>query len=171
MKRCMVDIESLGLEPGAVILSIGAVHFDENGIYEDDEFYANIDLKSSMERGLQVEPDTLEWWLGQDEEAQTCLTDGVPIFEALLDFKDFYDAEEIWANSPAMDCSLLEAAYDSINVQEPWEYHEERDHRTLEAIPGVTEPLIEDEGVKHNALDDAKVQAQKASKMLSQLEA
>ena len=166
MERCMVDIETLGLEPGCIVLSIGAVYFDKDGLY--NEFYRNIDMESCDDIGLEVEVSTLQWWLEQEKEAQECLIGGVPIEEALYDLKDFCeDVQEVWANSPSMDCSVLEAAYEAVDMNEPWEYHEERCFRTLENMSGGRLP--EQEGVAHNALDDAKHQARVASVILQDL--
>lgn len=170
MKRCMVDIETLGLDPGDIVLSIGAVMFNRDGIIH--EFYENIDIQSSQNAGLEINARTLEWWLQQDEEAQDCLTGGVPLREALELFKGWYEMhepDEVWANSPAMDCTLLEAAFEAVDMTEPWEYDEERDQRTIESLVD-TEPEVE-VGTKHNALDDAKRQAKIVSQLLSEVQA
>lgn len=167
MQRCMIDIETLGLEPGVVVLSIGAVKFSEDGV-EEEGFYRNISLESCTDAGLEIDPGTLVWWLNRDEEAQHCLTGGDPLSEVLYDLCSFYsDCEEIWANSPSMDCSVLEAAYEAIGESEPWTYKEERDFRTLAAL--YPEEDFEQEGVEHDALDDAVHQAKVASEILSEL--
>jgi hypothetical protein len=59
---------------------------------------------------------------------------------------------------------MLEAAFDAIGMTEPWEYHQERDVRTLRSLPGV--PELEMVGEEHDALDDAKHQARIASEGL-----
>jgi hypothetical protein len=167
----MVDIETLGLERGCVVLSIGAVLFDEVEVYDEDgTFYRNIDMQSCTDRGLEIHTRTLQWWLEQDEEAQDCLVDGDDLEDVLRRFSLWYDGNdvsEIWANSPAMDCEVLEGAYDACGMDEPWEYHEERDMRTIESIAGDV-PKVEAE-VKHNALDDAIRQATTVSQILSQI--
>lgn len=172
MKRCMVDIETLGLEPGSVVLSIGAVIFDENGTY--DEFYRNIDMESCQDAGLEIDANTLQWWLEQDAPAQSCLHGGIELSKALQEFLGFYtsnDVYEVWANSPSMDCSVLEEAFDAVNMEEPWEYSDERDFRTLEAVHDIygKEPEVHVDMVEHNALDDAIYQAKVASAMLRRL--
>jgi len=58
MNRVMVDIETLGLDIGSVILSIGAVRFDESGVY-GEPFYVEIGQQSCKNRGLEVDPETL----------------------------------------------------------------------------------------------------------------
>lgn len=72
--RVMVDIETLGVEPGAAIVSIGAVRFGPGGLGET--FERSIDLKSCEFRGLQIDAETLEWWLNQGEVAREQLIGG-----------------------------------------------------------------------------------------------
>jgi len=165
--QVMVDIETLGLDPGSVVLSIGATKWTRDEII--DIFYVNIDLESCTDHGLEIDPRTLSWWLEQDSEAQDCLTGGIPLEDALSQFDDFYDADYVWANSPAMDCSVLEAAYESVGRDEPWDYDEERDLRTLEHLCDNLEEAKNDEGVEHNARDDAVRQTRLAQKILRDL--
>ena len=140
-RRVMIDIETLGLEPGAALLSIGAVKFGADGL--GDEFYR----------------ETLDWHLSDcGTFVGRTLTDGVELATAL---KDFYvwteNADEYWANSPKFDMTMLETAADAVDVAAPWEYYELRDVRTVKNLPGVDEP--EFNGTEHHALDDAKHQA------------
>lgn len=163
----MIDIETLGLNRGCVVLEIGAVMFDEDGI--DEDFQVTIDIESSTDAGLEINGRTLSWWMEQDEEAQDCLTGGRDLHDALAYFSGWYlqqDAEEVWANSPSMDCEILEGAYEAVDMTEPWDYDEERDFRTLEILGDYDEPELD--GVKHDALYDARRQALIASQILTQ---
>lgn len=156
----MIDLETLGLDPGCTILSLGAAEFDEDGVVET--FYRNISLRSCDEAGLEIDAGTLEWWLGQDETVQDQLGGGEELLEVLRDFSRFYDgADEIWGNSPSFDCEILSAAYDAVQYPVPWGFRDERCFRTLKNMPGAVE--IEQEGEHHNALDDAVHQARRAS--------
>lgn len=160
----MVDLETLGLNPGAAIISIGAVRFGPDGLGE--EFYRSVDLESCEEAGLSIDAGTLEWWLDQEEEVQDILTGGEALESTLSDFSAFYgDSETIWANSPSFDCALLKSAYEALEMDVPWSFREERDFRTLRALPGAV--WVDREGNHHNALDDAKHQARKTYKTLN----
>lgn len=164
--RVMVDIETLGIEPGESIVSIGAVRFDETGLGE--EFYRTVDLGSCQEAGLRIDADTLEWWLLQGDSLADLLSEGEPLEDVLTDFSEYYgDATEVWANSPSFDCEMLEVAYDAVGMTEPWGFRDERDIRTLRNLPGAVE--VEMEGTEHNALDDARYQARIASETLRSL--
>lgn len=166
--RVMVDIETLGLDPGAAILSIGAVRFDTAGLGQ--EYYRNVDLKSCEAAGLEIDAGTLDWWLSQDEEVQDVLTGGIELEAVLREFSHEYygHADEIWANSPSFDCDILAAAYEAVGQDTPWHYSDERCCRTLFSLPMA--PEIDREGDHHNALDDAKHQARVASATLAKLD-
>ena len=150
----MLDLETLGTEPGCAILSIGAVKFNADGI--SDEFERGISLKSNSEAGLTIDGDTLDWWTGQDN-FESVLTGEEPLRTALYDFGRFYgDSDEIWAYSPSFDCAILQSAYEAVDVIKPWHYWDERCCRTLD---NLIDHDIAQEGDEHNALDDARNQA------------
>lgn len=169
-QRVMVDIETLGLEIGSAIISIGAVAFDSDGLGET--FYRSVSISSCQDAGLTVDGYTLEWWLDQDDAAREQLAGGDDLGDVLSKFGVWYherDAEEVWANSPSFDCEMLEYAGDAVGVQMPWEYDEERDFRTLASLPQA--PDMEQDGTEHDALDDAKYQARTVIETLQNLEA
>jgi len=167
--RVMIDIETLGIEPGAAILSIGACTFDRDGVGET--VHVSVDLESCQERGLTIDADTLQWWLGQDEPARDALTGGVPLATALSELRDFLDTndyDELWANSPKFDMTHLEAAYDALGWTIPWEFFRLRDVRTVQSLPGAVE--LEHDGTAHDALDDAVHQARGVAATLRELD-
>jgi len=165
--RVMLDIETLGTEPGAAILSIGAVRFGPREL--GATFHRSVALQSCEAAGLTIDAETLEWWLGQGADAREVLTGGVPLADALAALAEFYgDADEVWANSPAFDCAMLETAYEAVGQEAPWAYYEQRDVRTIEALPGAAD--VDHDGVAHDALDDAKHQARSVAATLGRLE-
>jgi hypothetical protein len=169
LERVMVDLETLGLEPGSSILSIGAVRFDTNGIVDGQTFYRNVSLESCTDAGLEIDVSTLDWWLNQDGDVQGILTGGERLSKVLFAFSRFYDdADEIWAFSPSFDCAILSEAYAAVDETEPWTYRDERDCRTLASLP--VWPDNEQEGNEHDALDDAIYQAKATAKALHWIE-
>jgi len=167
MNRVMVDIETLGIETGSVILSIGAVRFDENGTY-GDPFYVEIDRTSCENHGLQTDPDTLDWWQSEHPEVAP-LNGEVSLTTALERFSDWLNSglDEIWANSPSFDCEQLEHAYAQVGKEEPWEYYYERDVRTIREVFGIE---LEQDSDEHHALDDAEYQAEIVAEALQDIE-
>jgi len=165
----MLDIETLGLEPGASILSIGAVKFDTDGLGE--RIHRSVGLRSCEAAGLTIDTETLQWWLKQDDGVRAQLRGGKPLGSTLAAFDRFYDdlnPDEIWANSPAFDCAILEAAYDAVEGEAPWDFYERRDLRTLRNL-GI-EGGAEREGPEHDALADARYQAREAAVLLREVQ-
>jgi len=164
--RYMIDIETIGLEPGAAIISIGAVKFDRTGLGRS--FFRSINPQSCQAAGLEIEAGTLEWWLDQDETARKQLRGGDDLEAVLDDFRDWLlDCDEVWANSPSFDCEMLDIAFDAVGLEEPWSFQDERDYRTLTSLVDVDVQL---DGTDHHALDDAKHQATVAARALNELE-
>lgn len=153
----MVDIETLGTAPGAVILSIGAVMFEPKGDALGGEFYVDIDVESAMRAGLHTEPGTILWWFGQNEAARKAITapGRKPLDHALDAFASWCGSgKKIWGHGATFDPVLIEAAYRYLNKPAPWKYWDARDTRTLFDVAGLAY-----RGTKHHALEDAKDQA------------
>ncbi len=162
-ERVMVDIETLGTEKGAAIISIGAVKFTPTEV--TNEFYRNVSLESCSEYGLEIDPGTLDWWLDRDDEVQDVLSGGVDLEDALRTFWMFYgDADEVWARSPSFDCEILSDALERVGIEVPWSFRDERDCRTI--ISALGDPEIERDGEHHNAVDDARYQARRVGAAL-----
>lgn len=161
----MVDIETFGQTPGSIITSIGAVLFDENQSYPDVAYYQRVCPKSCMEIGLTFDPETVQWWLRQSDEARSEMTnkDRLPIKEALVLLNQFFAQVPrrmlcVWGNGASFDNTLLPAAYRACGMPQPWEFWNDRCYRTMKNMfPKV--PLQKRLGTHHNALDDAVTQA------------
>ena len=166
--RVMLDIETLGTDPGAAILSVGAVAFDSRGP-TGPTFHESVDVRSCQTYGLDIDAETLVWWLGQDAAARDVLAGGGDLADVLTALTTWWpdDAAEVWANSPAFDCRLLAEAYLTVGLEPPWEYYETRDVRTIRALPDAVE--IDHEGIDHNALDDAIHQAREVAATLAEV--
>jgi DNA polymerase III epsilon subunit-like protein len=165
----MVDLETLGTEPGAAILSVGAVVFDRDGVGET--FHASVDLESCQEYGLDIDAATLMWWLQQSAAAREVLHGGDDLDDVLAAFVRWYrarNADELWANSPIFDVSILDRACARAGVTAPWSFWELRDYRTLSAVDIA--PDLDQEGTDHDALADARHQARVAAATLDRLD-
>ncbi|AFH21992.1 exonuclease [environmental Halophage eHP-14] len=162
----MLDIETLGTEPGAVIVSVGGVRFSTNGL--GATFYRKVDVESCEDAGLEIDSETLKWWWEQDDDARDALSGGDELADVLDAFGHFYDGcDEVWAKSPIFDVALLEAAYAAVDQESPWEFWETRDVRTVMDLPCAEE--LPDDGTEHHALDDAKRQARNVAATLKEV--
>lgn len=140
MNNLMLDLETMGVNPGCAIVSIGAVQFDLNTGKLGEKFYTSVDLKSCVDAGLKIEPDTLMWWLKQSDQARNKLYEGKLVLEdALIKFQHFLKSREIdtlWGNSASFDCSILKACYSVLDKEafkgtEPWNVFNEKCYRTI----------------------------------------
>lgn len=160
----MIDLETMGTSPNAPIISIGAVLFDSEEIGEP--FYEVIDLKSAVKAGAVMDPATVIWWMEQSDEARSALTgEGLPIRAVLDDFANFVDSAKldwgvsgVWGNGAAFDNVILAEAYKRLDMDVPWEFWRDKCYRTVKGMyPDVQ---IKRVGTHHNALSDAKTQAE-----------
>jgi exodeoxyribonuclease VIII len=178
MNHLMLDLETLGQEPGSVILTLSAVQFDIESGRTGLIFHDSINLESSLRFGLKIDPDTFKWWLGRSEESRTALKNdldkGSDIRDVLTDFSAFigslphsslrqlYPREEIivWGRGPRFDMGLLTYAYKALNANIPWNFRNERCVRTYESLRPAIKAKVdtEERGVLHNGVDDAKHQ-------------
>lgn len=175
-KDIMVDIETLGKGLDASIFQIGAVSFD----IETGKIYDEINLIGDIEKysELNVDGDTLKWWLNTDKELLTKLLnagtmsewDLIRAFEVWLynqadDMKDVY----LWGNGILFDNAKIQHNMEknpTINGY-PIFYKNDRDVRTIlelaSQFTGLSEADIKksvesQEEVAHDALDDCKYQ-------------
>ena len=175
MKHCMIDIETLGSQPGSVVVSIGAAMFEPLGEELGEEFYVNVDEESSKELGLTVDDSTLQWWGRQSEEARNALLHPPPkpCAVAFLEFREWFRAQKAefaWGHGATFDVVLLERVFAKLPFAPPWRWWNARDTRTVfgqvKEIAKIRHgggwkdaiPRLEREGTYHNALDDARYQ-------------
>lgn len=158
----MLDLETMGNGNNAAIVSIGAVQFDSDTLeLAPREFYACVDLGTSMASGGEVTASTIMWWLEQSDAARKALkgTNPLGITEALRVFSDWCGNKPIWGNASTFDNVILRNAYDRIGMKCPWHFTKDRCYRTMKNMfPAVPTPPANEE--KHNALADARWQAE-----------
>lgn len=158
----MLDCESLGVSNTPVLLSIGAVKFNETEIL--DRFHVAIDPETCTPFGLKIDASTVMWWmqeeLGEARKAllgheQHMLTDALRGFAQWLGD----DVHGVWGNGAASDNVWLRNAYAAIGDDCPWGFRQDRCYRTFKTIFNDPELRPEDQGVAHDALADAMWQA------------
>lgn len=156
MNHVMIDIETPGIKPYSVILSIGAVMFNLDTGETGEGFYDTIDKDSCERVGLKTDESTLDWWSYRPEEIRKEAFSGrSDIFSCLVELSSFFKKLKtvpvfVWANSPSFDCSLLRNAHELCDLPVPWSFRSERDFRTVLWITPVEGHQKND----HNALND-----------------
>ena len=152
----MVDIETLGTEPGCVILSVAAVRFNlETGVISD-KFMKVVDIDSCIKLGLGVDGGTLTWWFNQSEEAREHLKGKSNTIKSVLhSLSQFFRSEDqVWGNSARFDLGILADAYKKVGKKLPWDFWNERDVRTLVSFKPEVKNEVVFEGEPHNPIDD-----------------
>lgn len=173
----MVDIETWDVAPTAAVASIGACMFDPTaGPTQEisETFYCTISLASNQMNERTISASTVEWWLGQSQEARDALlSNQVGLAKGLASFAEWFQHDttyrptHVWANSPSFDCVILQSAFESCRLLFPLGFWLTRDVRTAGEM-GYENPkerkavmtlFREQVGTAHNAKDDAIAQA------------
>lgn len=157
----MIDLETMGVQPGAAIVALGAVAFSaEGGIL--DTFYNTIDLASAIHAGGQIDASTVVWWMAQGDEARKELTKkSPPLQQVLQEFAIWLGGKSpvagIWGNGAGFDNVILRQTYRRAKLKEPWHFAMDRCFRTMAAV--FPDAKRVKPALAHNALEDARAQA------------
>lgn len=166
-KHIMIDIETLSTAKNAVVLSIGAVHFDPKTGVIVDEFYKELRLSDQANRKVDI--STVQWWMKQVAEhperasifEQGDINEHCPVRNALILLRDFLgDGEKcVWACDPDFDLDILSTLYADYDLTVPWKYYEPKSVRTVRMLAEeLGLPKLEVTKT-HNALEDSIRQA------------
>jgi exodeoxyribonuclease VIII len=171
LRHVMIDLETMGTTPNSAIVSIGAVPFDpRQGKVSNQTFYRELDWE---DQGRYICPKTTEWWKGQSDEAKAAHFGLDSLKNALNELAAWLPKDaKVWGNGATFDVSMLEDAYRQYYIEIPWKFWNVRDCRTVldmyESVRGGFNKTVNGQ-VAHNALDDAKFQAQYIAMMWSRL--
>lgn len=169
MNAVMIDLEFLDLKPSAAIMQIGAVVMDMDALTITEELHIDVSAISCIAAGMTVGESTYRWWAGQDLTVlkkhmaiEHTFDDMLEIADATMRVHNFFAAHapaEIWACG-SMDQPIIENAFEATGLALPWRYYDWRDYRTMREEFGhlviAPDPILP----SHNALNDAKWQAQ-----------
>lgn len=175
----MIDLETLSVEPNAVVLSIGTCEFDANGnIGAQNHMILVPTIDEQIALGRSVNGETVAWWMRQGAMAKLLFSQqlGGISYGSVSSALDDLDASfaklrsrypsgipGVWGNGAGFDNVILETLYRQFNRHPPWRFCDNRCFRTLRALaPHIP---YKREGVEHNALDDAISQAKHAQKV------
>lgn len=162
----MLDFETLGVRPDCAVLSLGAVLFDHQRIVSEQ--YFKFDVQSQLDDGRTVNAQTIQWWTEQSKEAREVLYETfndinletfVGFFGLWLQGFESVDPKtlKVWGNGASFDIPIADSLING--KREFWFHYNHRCFRTF-ATMTKCKKLVTREGVHHNALDDARYQAQ-----------
>jgi len=159
----MIDLETLGVDPDCVILTVGAIKFDP---YTDVEPHGGLYLRCNVDEqtsaGRSVDDNTLAWWAKQEDSVrEEAFSDGdrVSMDELTKAINKFcVGLDYIWCQGPTFDFVILQHLYKQVGKPAPWNYWQIRDSRTLFGMM-PKDPRKEIQEELHNALADCYYQA------------
>jgi hypothetical protein len=159
-KHLMLDIESLGKAGDSVILSIGAVAFNMDGIIGPS--YEMFPTVQDQIETRKVEWDTIQWWFKQSDAARNSIADTTrrvnlkSCLEELTTFchNELDDKFKVWSNGASFDIAMLNLAYDRAKLETPWTYRNQLDCRTICWLSKISTKKYESDGIKHSAVAD-----------------
>lgn len=173
VKHIMIDIETLSTAKNAVVLSIGAVHFDPKTGVILDEFYKELRLSDQANRKADL--NTVQWWIKQvanhPERASIFEQDDIgkrcPVRNALILLRDFLGGDKkcVWACDPDFDLDILATLYADYDLNVPWKYYEPKSVRTVRLLAEELGLPKLDVTKTHNALEDCIRQAKEVHRV------
>lgn len=169
----MLDLETLGTRPGAVILAAAFVRFSDEA-----HVTLNLNIPEQQALGLEIDPATAAWW--NDQEAKhpgawaAATSNPTPLVPALQYFATWINWATgggdalIWCHGATFDAPLLGELYRRAGIACPWAWWNVRDTRTLYDLAGVNN---KDYAVPppHIALNDAIGQTRAANAALQKI--
>lgn len=160
MKDVMLDLETLGNGKNKCICQIGACYFDRDTGEIGETFKVNVDAKSHVKYGGELDADTVYWWLNQSKEAQTSIISEprVDIVEAFNKLNEFLtSAKAIWSHA-TFDFVSIQETFKQLSIKPTFHYRVARDLRTIVDAGKVSIKSLVREGLHHDALEDCKFQ-------------
>lgn len=167
----MIDLETLGLKPDSVVLSIGCCRLTESEDEMGPRFYQELEVNHQIHTyGRKIESEVQRWWDG----IGNCPNQGIALsYDVIKDLNEFLKSNTsgaiyLWSKGTDFDIPILYSLYYTLQIPVPWKYDSVRDLRTLKALTQVDlERRIEEQA--HYALGDALYQARTLKAILSGL--
>lgn len=169
MNNIMCDLETLSSNMNAIIISIGLVYFDFCKKQLGEELYIEISLPALEEQlslGRTFSLETMSWWCQQSDGARKVWRkqEGIEKLnnrEAINALNNFFEEDNVclWGNGATFDNVILRSYLNSFGENARWHYSKDMCYRTMKNLFG-NKAKFNRIGEHHNALDDAKSQAQ-----------
>lgn len=173
----MLDMETLGLGPRAVVINLALVAFDEQGDGLGPYLFRVLDRQQQQELGRDTDASTVQWWASQPAEARAQLdVPGEGLSSVLTAVRYFLEDSTVglarvrlWSCGADFDLALLQSLHRDAGLTPPWDFRQQRCYRTLKELQPreykaacTAYPRMN----KHDALADAMWQARIAQFIL-----
>lgn len=178
----ILDIETLGVESTAVVLSAALIHFDpeKQPTYQDmldDACFVKFNAKQQLDAGRTVSKSTLDWWKTQHEYVKKVSLDpsrdDMTVENGMQKFYDYMakfpnpHKQTMWARG-SIDQLSIDSLAVKFGLQEITPYNVWRDVRTaVDILYGTTNGYVDvvhptfkrHEVIKHHPVHDAAYDA------------
>lgn len=147
----MIDIETMGTQINAAVLSIAAVQFypvsteEESEQVEKDRFYEKIDpvCYKNTRNCFSMDVETIKWWTKQKTEVMQEAWSGTNNIEKVInDLLLWINSKcsnkrdlRVWSHGKEFDLPILENVIRFVGQNVPWSMINTRDTRTIYDIP------------------------------------
>ena len=163
MKEMMIDIETLGLKPGCIVVEIAFVMFDlKTGLCAFPNTYL-LSIREQRVMGLTSDDETWDWWQKRGGLPTGALASPIDVLGILGQFYEEHQPQRIWARGADFDFPILRALFEAYLLECPWPYYQQCDQRTLTQLAQSTSP-------SHRALADCHRQIRHLSCALADLQ-
>ena len=182
-KHIVLDLETLGTNPGCVVFAIGAVAFDTEvdtpGNFSN-QFHSAVSIMDAIEQGFTISSSTLNFWRNKysvEYELACKLSVGISPEKACNSFNNWYqnfslhgkEKVYVWGNGNEFDNAILKNYFEQCGVDLPWTFREDMDFRTVKLLFPQCKPN-EDNKDPHNSLADAKYEGEWLQNILRHIE-
>jgi len=137
----MLDIETLGANPGCVVLSVGIASFKIDGDGENWSAFHALNLPEQIKRGFTIEANTLQWWMKQSADAASVsfsdTSNSVSMMSLLMSLSQQIrqlDPQYLFARGYDFDFGILGHLFDEYGIGRPWKYNQLRCVRTVTSM-------------------------------------
>jgi len=140
-RHAMIDLETLGVGPRAVIVQVGICFFDPwapKHVADLEGHSWNVDPESCASLGGQYDGSTIMWWLAQSAVTREGIAPGASrwVMRSVLNvltavMQRGAAVEGVWAQGAAFDIPILEHYFSTAGLEVPWGYGRVRDTRTV----------------------------------------
>lgn len=176
------DVETLGVESTAVVLSAALIHFDPalNQSYQDlldNACFVKFNAKEQVSAGRTITKGTLDWWKDQHEYTRSVSFDPKPDDISVKDgFEQMYtymsefsksQTQTMWARG-SLDQMVIDSLAKRFDLEPLIRYNNWRDVRTaVDILYGTTEGYCDvehptfrrHEVIKHHPVHDCALDA------------
>jgi len=172
-----VDIETLSTAKHAAVPTIGIAAFTTEGVIGSRHLEVDYDDQVNS-FGRHIDPNTLRWWLQQDQKVRDATflgekrlspDDAFSVMDAFISgMRSQFNEERtlVWVKGPHFDAAILETLAEDYDVKMSITYRDWVDVRTINLLSGYSAPAFDG---AHNAETDAIEQAKEVIEGIKRL--